>query len=199
MFVGCLNPLRWLWLSFILLLVSLPGCGTTVFPPEQVHGKARVALLDHGKHTSIVLDSGNGSLIRYSYGDWNYYALGKSGIFDTLVAGLWPTQAALGRKKLMGPPTIRNIRQEVLVPTEEIILFEVESGRLALLRKELDGIYHSNLATRIYNPAYDLEFVHHPDKYWALHNSNNVVAQWLEELGCRIQGPALFAVWSRGD
>ena len=41
-------------------------------------------------------------------------------------------------------------------------------------------------------------FVPYPEPYWIFHNSNQVVAGWLEELQCRVQGPALFAVWRLG-
>jgi hypothetical protein len=42
--------------------------------------------------------------------------------------------------------------------------------------------------------VYDLAFVPHPDPDTISHNSNRVVAGWLEQLGCRVEGPVLFAV-----
>ena len=72
----------------------------------------------------------------------------------------------------------------------------VDAGRVDALRFRLDSIYEANLETRIYNAAYDLEFVHHPSAYWALHNSNEVVAVWLKELGCRVRRPVLFSNWT---
>ena len=46
--------------------------------------------------------------------------------------------------------------------------------------------------------AYDLVFVPHPDPYSMFHNSNRVVAGWLEQLGCRVEGTTLLSVWQLG-
>jgi hypothetical protein len=59
----------------------------------------------------------------------------------------------------------------------------------------LDRIYEENYAERVDHAAYDLAFVPCPEPYSLFHNSNQVVAKWLEQLGCRLKGPALFAVW----
>ena len=42
-------------------------------------------------------------MIRYSCGDWDWYALRQTGLLERSAAILWPSQAALGRKQLPGP------------------------------------------------------------------------------------------------
>ncbi|NIR59838.1 MAG: hypothetical protein GWO02_10075, partial [Gammaproteobacteria bacterium] len=134
-------------------------------------------------------------IVRYSYGDWTYYAQVQAGVREASAAVLWPTRAGLGRRELPGPLTAAAVRRDVRVWVEELYELSVDSQRIARLRTRLDSIYEANLETRIYNAAYDLEFVYHPRAYWAFQNSNQVVAGWLKELGCRVRGPVLFSNW----
>ena len=71
-------------------------------------------------------------------------------------------------------------------------------GRSSQLVDSLERIYEENSAERVDNEAYDLVFVPYPEPYSIVHNSNQVVAGWLEQLGCRVEGPALFSVWQLG-
>lgn len=123
-------------------------------------------------------------MLRYSYGDWRYYALGRTGAVSGLRALLWPTQAGLGRKRLAGPIAEENIVSGLRVIVESVKLYEVDPGKLNELKEKLDRIYRNNINTKRYNQKYDLNFVHHPKAYSALNNSNHVVADWLEDLGC---------------
>ena len=59
----------------------------------------------------------------------------------------------------------------------------------------LDAVFLANISSLVHNDAYDLDFVYHPEPYSAFHNSNEVVADWLEELGCRVMRPSLFFTW----
>ncbi|HEX6113234.1 MAG TPA: hypothetical protein VFZ10_13070 [Geminicoccaceae bacterium] len=38
----------------------------------------------------------------------------------------------------------------------------------------------------------------HPDPDTISHNSNQVVADWLEQLGCRVEGTTLSSRWQLG-
>jgi hypothetical protein len=155
-----------------------------------------VFLLDHGRHASLVLPGGDGGIVRYSYGDWQYYAQVDRGVSEASAAILWPTRAGLGRRELRGPSGATSVLGQVGVRVEGLYEVIVDAARIDALRIGLDSIYEANLETRIYNAAYDLEFVHHPSAYWALHNSNEVVGVWLKELGCRVRRPVLFSNWT---
>ena len=97
-------------------------------------------------------------------------------------------QAALGRKELPGPFSPAAVAREVRVPIEHALYLTVDARDVRSLVDRLDRIYHANLALRIDNEAYDLVFVPHPEPYWIFHNSNQVVAAWLEQLQCRVEG-----------
>jgi len=188
--------------ALIILIGSFPllnSCATTIVPPTHLKQSERVALLDHGRHSSLILPDAGGKMIRYSYGDWQYYALEKTGVLQGSAALFWPSQACLGRRVLTGPVSPENIRHRVVIGIEKILLIHVEGKQIQDLRDHLDGIYMSNQETLIYNPAYDLEFVHHPDPYWIFHNSNQVIGKWLEKLGCSLQGLSLFSDWKVVD
>jgi hypothetical protein len=176
----------------------LSGCATTVFPPQHVVDPAQVGVLDHGHHTSLIVQFPDDGMRRYSYGDWKWYALRQTGVAEGSAALLWPTQAALGRRELPGPFSPAAVAREVRVPIEHALYLTVDAHDVRGLVGRLDRIFYDNRAERIDNAAYDLEFVPHPERYWMFHNSNQVVAEWLGQLQCRVQGPALFAIWQLG-
>ena len=180
------------------LPLCLPGCTTTVFPPDQVAEPAQVGILDHGRHATLILEVPEGGMLLYGYGDWTWYALRQTGAVEGSSAVLWPTQAALGRRRLPGPFSPEAVSRAVEVPIEDALYLTVEAAEVRRLVDRLERIFRENIASRVYNPSYDLEFVHHPEPYWILHNSNQVVADWLRELGCRVEGPAVLSDWRRG-
>ncbi len=173
----------------------MQACTTVVIPPPEASEPLPVLLLDHGHHASLAVPGPDGGVVRYAYGDWSYYGSRKTNIFVAAAAVLWPTRSGLGRRQLPGPPSAIGVTRQLKVWVEHTYTLVVEAWSVARLTARLDSIFAANLETRLYNPAYDLEFVHHPDPYWALHNSNQVVAAWLTELGCRVRGAALFSKW----
>ncbi len=186
---------RWLAGLGIVGLVVVPACTTIVVPPRAPVEPRPVFLLDHGRHSTLVLPRPEGRTVRYSYGDWRYYVLGDTGVFQASRAVFWPSAAGFGRRELSAPPTLGAVRQAVLVPIEHAYELHVEARDVERLRRELEALFRANLDTRLYNPGNDLEFVRHPRRYWFAHNSNHVVAGWLRELGCEVRGPAILASW----
>lgn len=177
------------------LASPLAACTTTIVPPAAPAAPQAVFVLDHGRHASLVVPGPDGGIVRYSYGDWRWYALRKTGPLQGTSAVLWPTRAALGRRELPGPPEADAVVRQVRVGIEGLYEVTVDAGRVEALRRDLDSIFHAGAETRVDNPAYDLEFVHHPKPYWLFRMSNQMVARWLEALGCRVRGPALFSRW----
>ena len=171
------------------------GCTATVLPPAAVDEPARIAILDHGRHTSLVLEEPGGAVVLYTYGDWEWFALRRTGPREASAAVLGPSQAALGKKHLPGPLTVQTMLEQVSVLVTDIIILHVERRRLDELTARLDAVFRANISSLVHNDAYDLDFVYHPEPYSAFHNSNEVVADWLEELGCRVTRPSLFFTW----
>jgi hypothetical protein len=142
---------------------------------------------------------GGCTLVRYAYGDWNWYALEKNGLIDGFLALFWPTQATLARRELEGPGPGETPAAAVRRQVAEIDhVHEIPVGRADLRRLtgRLERHYRANLHTAVEGKLSDLTFVHHPRPYTAFGNSNHQVSDWLRDLGCRIRGFAFFADWS---
>ena len=176
----------------------LAACATTVFPPQRVADPAQIGILDHGRTASLIVEVPDGGMLRYAYGDWNWYALGRTGPAEGSAALLWRSEAALGRMELPGPFSPTAVSREVRVGIEDTLYLTVDARDVRRLVDRLDRIFEENRARSVYNEAHHLVFVPHPEPYSMFHNSNHVVAAWLDQLGCRVEGPALLSSWRRG-
>lgn len=183
---------------FVIALLAgsaLAGCSaTTVAPPADPADPAPVFLLDHGRHTSLVLPTPDGTLVRYAYGDWRYYAERETGLLHAIAALLWRTPGALGRRELPGPPVADEVRLQVPLLIEHLHELQVERAAVEELRARLDALFAA-ADLQLDSPDTDLVFVRHPRDYTLRHNSNRVIADWLVALGCEIHGWALYAHW----
>lgn len=175
-------------------LLVCAGCTTTIIPPPGLADPAPVFVLDHGRHSTVVLPRPGGA-VRYAYGDWTWYAQARTGVLAGSSGALVPSQAALGRRLLPGPLSEAGVRANVGVGVEAVHPVEVASARAEALRRDLEAVYRANLPTRHVNTFYHLDFVHHPEPYSASHNSNHKVAAWLRRMGCRVEGTAFWASW----
>lgn len=176
-------------------MLMLSGCSGRITPPNIPQTSRAVFVLDHGQHSSLVIEDKQGGLARYSYGDWRYYAEGKTGIWSGLRAMFAPTKAGLGRKQLSGPATLENIQKQLRIAVVQAVPLQAEAFAVDALQDKLETIYLQNQDSKIYRQDYDLEFVHHPMTYSVRHNSNQVIGQWLTELGSEIHGWPLFSNW----
>lgn len=189
-------------LRSVLCLVAslvLAGCATTIVPPATVTEPAKAAVLDHGRHSSLLLERPDGSMVRYAYGEWDWYAEGKTGPVRAFGALFLPSEAALGRKLLPGPLSPDAAREQVGEGFEEIFVFEVEAPRVDSLARRLDALFEAGRDRVFRNPAFNLEFAPIPASYWLGRNSNVVTAEWLEELGCGVEGASVLSDWTMPD
>ncbi len=179
------------------MVALLTGCGATIVKPDSPpEDPVTVLLLDHGRHSSLVLPGPDDTaMTRYSYGDWSYYAEADMGWKSGFRALMWPTQATLGRRVLEGPPDETTVRSRVRVGIAEIIPLEVASREARSLQQALDAVYEEQLSTRLYNARFDLEFVEHPRDYSLSSNSNGMVAEWLRDLGLEVRGQPVWSRW----
>lgn len=179
------------------ILVLATGCAGTVTRPDpaEVEDSRPVFLIDHGRHSSLVLTRHDHTPVRYVYGDWRWYARMGGGplqIFPTLFIR---TQGALGRRELEAPAEAEAIRGRIRVEIRQIHHLPAPARRVDRLIEALDRRFDQARDTRIYNEAFDLEFVHDPKPYTLTDNSNHVVARWLEELGIDVSGDPVFGRW----
>jgi hypothetical protein len=182
----------------LLACAGLAGCVNRVVPPADVAEPGKVFLLDHGRHTTLVVSTPEGELVRYAYGDWHFYAEGETGLGHALAALLWRTPGALGRRHLAGPPDHDTVRFRVLVEIDTVYEIVVERSRIEALRASLDEIF-ATAERSLETPEADLVFVPHPVDYRLRHNSNTEVGLWLEALGCELNQRSMFARWRIED
>jgi hypothetical protein len=184
--------------SALVLLASVVvfSCTTVVHPPPAPRVPEVVILLTHGKSSSLVLPREERGSARWAYGDWRYYALGETGVYATVAAVLWPTPSALGRQ-LIDQPTddAQRLVERLGIGIDRVFLISVEREEVDRLAAHLTEVFESQAGTAVHNPEARLEFVRHPEPYTLWSSSNRRVAQWLEALGCRVDGFALLSRW----
>jgi hypothetical protein len=186
-------------LTAVICVLTLIGCSATVSCPRESENPRLIFLLNHGRHNSLVLDLGESGIQRYGYGDWRYYGQTKTGFRSAARALLWRTPAVLGRQIYdVDEPTEPSVARVVKVPVVEIYPFEVSAGAVDALRAELDFLFRKNADELWVNPRSDFEFVPHPRDYWLWHNSNHMIASWLEALGCEVRGMVGFSTGMTG-
>jgi hypothetical protein len=180
------------WLAMVL---SLGGCTITVSPPREPVSPATVYLIDQQYSASLVMPD-ESRWVRYIYAEWSYYALGNQDATGALRAVLVPSQATLARRKIRSVGSMKALAAALDIEAEAIYALPVERSRVSKLVGRLNEAYRKHQDQAIYDPLQKLGFVPYPSEpYHLLHNSNTVVAQWLEELGCSVRGVAILSRW----
>jgi len=172
-------------------VVATAACSCVVTPPAVMADPVPVAIVDYGRHASLVLPDGAHRSVEYAYGEWNWFALDKSEWYDTFGTMLMPTRGALGRRRLETTPDDPGLVD--VVDAESITTIPVDRTSADALRTRLDDRFAAAADTEHFQPRYDLTFVHDDDAYHMLNNCNQVLLKWLEELGCETSGPGLRA------
>src|SRR6266487_4116061 len=128
-----------LWLVGLVVLVG--GCATRVVPPANPVNPVAVYITDYGRHSSILLPMGDGHLMEYSYGDWEFYALNKYKWY-------------IGASKLFfsDGSGLRRV--------------DIEQSKVSDLLEELDRRYSAKIETMIYNDYGHNYFVKDESHYW---------------------------------
>ncbi|MBD3895133.1 hypothetical protein IEI94_04620 [Halomonas sp. ML-15] len=178
----------------LLAAMLLGGCAARVVPDAGVETPQSVYLVDHGRHASLVIPHAEG-LTRYSFGEWDWYVEGRRGTMAGLSALLWPTASGLGRmdhQAVEASPLPSRVTPE---GRQRVYELEAESERVEALRQRLDAYHAAAPAPPAYSDTYGLYFVPYSRDYWAGHQSNLKVVEWLEELGMEVRGSAWLSRW----
>jgi hypothetical protein len=191
--------MQWLPLAIGALLLLgallLAGCAATLVAPPTPAEPRGVYVLDHGRHTSLLLTGSDAKLWRYAYGDWRWYVGFERSPGRAVGALFWPSSAALGRATLHGPAEIGILQPQVGSVIEAVLAFEAEGARVDHLLATLDDLFVAQADTQRHSPELKLDVVEHPVPYTLTHNSNHVVAQWLEALGFEVHGSPMTGRW----
>jgi hypothetical protein len=192
---------RVLWLASAaagLLVVSVL-VPTSVTVPKNPTDPRAVYLIDHGTHSSLVIQTSDNKMLRYSYGDFRYYALRDTSLASGAAALFWPTPATLGRGELKGPVSEKSLRDQLVVVVEEIYRIEVAAEKADRLILDLDAIYFAGEGALVKVPEYGLIFAPHPIDYFWNSNSSTMIGVWLKKLGADVFGWALISSWNVGS
>ncbi len=173
--------------SILLVWMLSPA---TIVPPADPAEPVTIHVADHGLHSRLVLPTGNGELIQYAYGDWNYFALNQQDLRNGVAALLLSTQGTLGRRQFSN---IAELQQKIQQQDYTLLNLEVEQTKVTQLLKLLDERFNRNIETRIENPQIGLTLVQDDQDYTLLHNSNHELVEWLQYLDCRVYG---FIMWA---
>jgi hypothetical protein len=181
------------------LLATPMACTASVRPPMHVADPVEIVLLDHGRHSALALPAADGGMTRYAYGDWHWYALGKSNAWSAVRALLLPSRSALGYRRLDPAAAPATIEQHLGVVVVAKWSITVERSNVEALRATLEQTIASGRSAQVDNEQFDLAFVPHPDAYSYFHNSNHVTADWLRKLDCEVSGLTFNSSWHVRD
>ncbi len=186
--------------TMLRLLLCLPtvallaGCTATIVAPGAPAQPRPVYLLDHGRHTSLVLVDAEWRPVRIAYGEWRWYVEGETGAGRAFGALFRPTPAALGRKPLATGDSAR-FQDEVGSLIRAIVPLQAEAEAVDELLRGIDRLFQAQADSRRFSAALNLEFVIHPEPYTLGNNSNHKVAEWLRELGFEVRGSPMLGRW----
>lgn len=190
-----ISPSRTLLLLLPLLVGLLAGCGATILPPDSVGQPRAVYLLQHARHSSLLLTTADSSRVRYAYGDWAWYVEEREGLLSGAHALLWPSRAALGRLAVPPLEDGEQLERVVGVGIDRVNCFWLEAATVDRLLAQLGAEYCASAVPRQFSATRSLHFVEYPKPYTLLHNSNHVTASWLRELGVDVRGSPIFGSW----
>jgi len=173
-----------LWL--VGFVVLLGGCATKVTPPANPLNPVAVYVTDYGRHSSIVLPMGDGHLMEYSYGDWDFYALNKYKWYIGASKLFFSDGSGLGRRILVHPGDDEALHK--LLGCKRLLRVDIEQRKVSDLLEELDQRYCARIETMVYNEWCHNYFVKDESHYWLFHTCNAMTGQWLEKLGCKVGG-----------
>lgn len=191
--LGWSGPARILWLA--ALVITPVGCSNTIRIQDSPENPVSLVMVDHGRHPSLMIPEGEGG-IRYTWGEWRWYAHNEIGVLRGLNAVFWPTQATLGRYHFEQWPERGASAYIIPEGYRELLILEVEQEKARSLKDRLDGVFEEGAEqARVYNPVYRLEFVPLEENYWVFNQSNQRMISWLRELGLEVRGPGLYSNW----
>jgi len=189
---GRFGPRVTLGVASAVLVPLCAACVTFLSAPPAPIDPVVVHLVDFGYHTALFLPAGKDELVGFSFGDWDWFALGRNDPWHGFLALAFPTPGALGRVRIRGED---RGALESGVPGARVYSFTVERERAVALLGRLEARYESSRATEVRSREYGTSFVRDPGTYSCLRNCNTVVVGWLAELGCRVRGPGWFAAF----
>src|SRR5258706_1857420 len=183
---------RRLWIFLLLFCCFAGGCAPVIVPPAIATNSDAVPVLiaDYGYHSTLILPRPDGGgMVEYAYGDWTYFGQNQKSVGTALHALMASDQPTLGRRLLDGEPNQPGLKEAI--GRAWILAFSASRERVEELERALDQRFSARLDSILYSPVHQLYFVKDGEPYGMAHNCNHFTAQWLERLGCHIEGMVL--------
>ena len=182
---------RWWLLLPLLPVVALlfAGCQRWVEPPAAVSDPVSVFLVDYGRHASLALPADEG-LVEWSWGDWNWFALDRTGLGTGFQALFASPRSTLSRRALS--PVESADALAARLSASKVLPIEVERARAATLLETLEARWQTH-AHEAVQDASGRVFVPDDARYGLFNNSVHEVSRWLEALGAQVTGSGLTA------
>jgi hypothetical protein len=180
-------------LAAAVLLLCLSGCSTTVIPPRHPVDPVTVYLTDYGRHSSLVIPTAPGRYNEYAFGDWDFFARGKTRWWIAVRAMLRSPQATLGRRHVNIAADEPDAVVRERLGCARLMKFNASRHAVAVLSMNLERPFRVATTLPVTSDYSMLEHVIDDEHYWGCHNCNHVTARWLRQLDCQIQGLAIFS------
>ena len=176
-----------------LLLVAGPGLGGCqhVFkPPVALSDPVGVFVVDYGSHASLALPEEDSSLIEWSWGDWNWYALERTGAVEGLQALFTSPRSTLSRRELAPAEDAEELTTRV--GAEKVLALNVERERARALQRHLEARWLRRREHAVRHRSGRI-FVPDDAPYSLSNNSVHELARWLRALGAEVSGSGVTA------
>ncbi len=187
---------RWTLLPLLPLLLvllaglGLGGCQHQIEPPANVSDPVGVFVIDYGRHASLALPKEDSGLVEWSWGDWNWFALERTGPLEGLQALFASPRSTLSRRDLAPPDSAEELAS--FVGAEKVLSLNVERERARALARHLQERWLRRRQEAVTHPSGRI-FVPDDAHYSLFNNSVHQLTRWLEILGAEVSGAGVTA------
>lgn len=170
-----------------VLLFANTACSTAFKLPDADVDREEIYLLSYHTwgHHSVAFYR-NSTLIEFTYGDWDLFALNRRDAWTAWKNMTFHTQGALGRKIVEWTPGTPLC--PLFKDCNKATSFFASSSNSQKLYETLQAAYRQQISTEVFNEVEQVHFVKYNVPYWVFHNCNHELADWLEELGGKVTG-----------
>jgi hypothetical protein len=174
----------------LLAAMVLGGCQHVIKPPASVSEPVTVFVVDYGRHASLALPKEDKSLVEWSWGDWNWFALNRTGPMQGLRALLASPRSTLSRRELAPAEDAQELATRLTAG--EVLLLEVEHTRAKALLQQLEARWLRRRNEAVMDPSGRV-FVPDDARYSLFNNSVHELIRWLEALDVSVSGTGVTA------
>ena len=165
---------------------QLTGCGgARITPPPHPADPVTIFVTDYGRHSTLLLPDGRGRLVEYAWGDWDWLGRDDRHWYKVITPMFFSRASAFGRKWLDVNPSAATAKA---VGCVALLSFPVDRPAAIALRQQLDARFVADANTTLFNREDTCCYAREAKHYWLFYNCNDQTADWLRQIGCRVEG-----------